>query len=203
MKPFLLVLFVLLIQCVHADEWEFKAGKEEFKFNEVKIVQIIESETEYSSYPDFILEFYVKGKLQAKYRNVHCDAIFQTPNKEYFVGLSNRGVPGTAYIILDRSGNLIREVRHDFFDFVEYCCCSIKINRTWVNIEKPDIKIYPTMGGQVIEVAGCNGKRYNLLNGGFYVDGKFYYDEAGSLDNKYNNIIQFESHENEKKKNNQ
>lgn len=189
MKKSLIIICVLfgIGYFLFSDEWLFHPGKSEYIFDNIKIIQTVEVKSQ-TPYPNFILDFYVDNKLQAKYRNINVQSIFRSPDKNYFVGLSNSGVPGTAYVVFDKRGNLLREVKHDYLDFVEYCNYSITINRKWINVKKPELKIFKGSMGVVIQVTGCNGKKYNLLNKGIWVNKSFYYFKKDSLDNIYNNI---------------
>ena len=74
----------------------------------------------------------------AKYKNIYCEEILSSPDRKYFLGVSNCGVPGTAFIIFDYKGNLIREEKHDFFNLPYYCSESVIISRVWYNTKNPN-----------------------------------------------------------------
>lgn len=192
MKKFLIIVVFVIIGMDHfliADERLFYPGNSEYKFDNIKIVQTIELDSSQLPYGrKFILDFYIDNKLEAKYLNINVQAIFRSPDKNYFVGLSNDGMPGTAYVVFDKRGNLLREIKHECLDFVDYCTYSITINRTWVNLKKPDLKVLKGSLGVIIQVTGCNGRKYNLLNKGGWGEPLFYYYKKDSLENIYNNI---------------
>lgn len=186
-----IMFFLILIGICHyffADSWLFFPGKTEFKFGNIKIIQIIDAK-EPTSNPDFILDFYKGNKLQAKYRNIYVEAIFKSPDNYYFVGLSNSGIPGTAYVVFDKKGNLLREVKHDCLDFVEYTNYSLIITRKWIDCDNPQIKFIKGDFDTIIQVSGLKGKKYNLLNKGIWGGKSFLYSKKDSLDNMYNNTI--------------
>ena len=191
----LVVIFLFLnlfSKFLISDEWIIAPGKREFKFDNIKIVEIREAKAPCPN-PDYILEFYSDNKLQARYRNIGVEMFYQSPDKSLFVGLSNCGYPGTAFVVLDNRGNLLREVKHGYLDFAEYCEYSLRIMKKWVNLKNPELKFYNGELDNVIQVTGCNGKNYNLMNQCIWIDKSFFYSKKNSLDNMYNNSINEDS----------
>ena len=66
---------------------------------------------ENTRWPLFELMIYKGDELQAKYRNIGFDKIFASEDNRYFLGVSNTGIPGTAFVIFDSDGKLLREVK--------------------------------------------------------------------------------------------
>jgi len=67
----------------------------------------------------------------AQYKNVGFEEVFASPDNEYFLGVSNSGIPGTAFVIFNKKGNLIREEKHGFMAMSIYTEMSITLHRTW------------------------------------------------------------------------
>ena len=119
------------------------------------------------SEPDFeiSISIFYKEKFKAKFEGVSFERLFPSPKNDYFLGVSNSGIPGTAFVLFNKYGELLREVKHDFFDFIPYCHESIVCDRTWYNEAKPDVEFVLDDGRlRKVLVTGCDGKRYNLYD---------------------------------------
>jgi len=111
------------------------------------------------------ISIYCKEKLKAKLEGVWFERIFPSPKFDYFLGVTNTGIPGTAFILFSKYGMLLREVKHDFLDFIPYCGQSLVCDRTWYNDKNPGVEFVFDEGGlSKVFINGCDGKRYNLFD---------------------------------------
>ncbi|MBS1142996.1 MAG: hypothetical protein H6R14_402 [Proteobacteria bacterium] len=163
---FRLALLGLLSQSAIADSWQFdpvEKSKVE-TFGDLKIVQTTDARNN-RQYPDFLLSVYFKDELLAKYKGVSFQKLFASPDNSSFVGLSNRGLPGTAIVVFDSKGNLLLEVKHGLAAF-DYCDESVTLVRRWYDEDKPDVEFVPDEkygGYKEIKVRDCRGKSEDLL----------------------------------------
>ena len=161
-----LTLLGLLSQPATADSWKFdpiEKSKVE-TYGDIKIIQTTDARKD-RQYPDFLLSIYVKDELLAKYKGVSFQKLFASPDNSRFVGLSNRGLPGTAVVVFDNKGNLLLEVKHALAAF-DYCDESVTLVRRWYDEEKPDVQFVPDEkygGYKEIKVRDCRGKSEDLI----------------------------------------
>ena len=167
MKIFVIFSILLFISTsAFADSWKYKKElkKDNFTFGDVKIIRVIDTRNN-DQYPDWSIEIYNKNELMALYKGVSFSDIVSDDKNNIFVGISNRGMPGTAVIIFDSKGNL-RLLRNHKEGLFSYCSWSITRVREWYNDENPEIKIIKGQGTvqSKIEVNGCDGKVVNVLS---------------------------------------
>src|SRR5688572_33508631 len=95
---------------VLADSWRYPKEliKKEFEFGESKLVLEIDG-TKSQAWPPHTLSIYAGDQLLAKYKNVGFDKVYASNDNKFFVGVSNSGIPGTAFVVFDAQGNLLRE----------------------------------------------------------------------------------------------
>ena len=163
----ILVFFVLITAAAGrraGDSGVFVSGTENFKFGKTRIVQQIDASKSWA-WPVFTLSIFHENELMAMYKDINCQKFFASPDNQYFLGVSNRGVPGTAFVIFDNQGNLIREEKHQFFTEPYYCSESVIMRREWYNEKNPQIQFVVENGRlEKLFINGCNQERYNLLN---------------------------------------
>jgi hypothetical protein len=148
------------------DSWSFpkKVDRKVHEFGESRIVLQTDS-TQNQSYPDFDLSVYLGDELVAKYGQVGFGQIFASKDNQYFVGLSNRGLPGTAFVIFDKKGRLIREEKHRFLDLRMYSTISVTLDRVWYDAKNPGVTFEVNKGRlDKVWVNGSKGGRLNLLD---------------------------------------
>ena len=148
-----------------ADKWSFppEVQKQTFEFGKSKLVIEIDG-TRDRGFPPHTLSIHLNGELMAKYRNVGFSKVYASEDNRYFVGLSNDGIPGTAFIIFDAQGNLIREQKHRFLPHAMYTGWSVTRVREWFNEAHPAVEFKAdTLGLGAVFVQGSNGQRYDLL----------------------------------------
>lgn len=155
-----------IVAAVLADSWSFPPTMEKkvHEFGRSRIV-LERDATQNQRYPAFSLTVYLDDEMVARYPNVGVEQIFASPDNRYFVGLSNHGLPGTAFVVFDRYGNLIREQKHQFNDFRIYTESSVTLTRKWYDDTNPEVDFGLT--GEFLRGVRVNGsadRRYNLLD---------------------------------------
>src|SRR5688572_26743637 len=81
-----------------------------FKFGDTVIVREIDG-TKGGTAPPHYVTIYAGDTLVARYKNVGFEHLYASKDKRFFVGLSNTGLTKTAFVVFDREGHLIREVK--------------------------------------------------------------------------------------------
>lgn len=148
-----------------ADRWAFpeKLVRTEHVFGETKIVLEVDG-TKSHLYPPHTLSIYAGDELLARYKNVGFEKVFASSDNRFFVGLSNDGIPGTAFVVFDAAGNLLREVKHPFLPAGMYTQQSITRLRQWYDDKDPGVE-FDTSNGvlHAVLVRGSNRQKYSLL----------------------------------------
>ena len=150
-----------------ADSWAYppEVKIKSFEFGKSKLVLEIDG-TRDQSFPPHTLLIFLDDQLMAKYRNVGFTDVYASDDKRYFVGLSNSGIPGTAFVIFDAEGNLIREEKHRFLPRGIHTEMSVTVLRAWYDEKKPTAEFVMDNGRLMgVLVQGSNGQRYDLLKG--------------------------------------
>src|ERR671913_2621947 len=110
-----------------------------FEFGKSKVVVTVDGRQR-DRYPAHTLTIYYDGSVVAKYPNVGFEQIHASQDHRYFVGLSNTGLPGTAFVVFDAQGNLLREEKHRFMPPLMYTVRSAGlIAEVWFDDKKPDV----------------------------------------------------------------
>jgi len=147
-----------------ADSWSFRKEKTEtvHQFGKTKILRIVDA-TNDQQYPSFTVDIYTDDQLVGRYGNVSFDQIFSSKDNSLFVGLSNNGLPGTAILIFDSSGNLKLEIKHGLGHF-RYCEESASLVRTWFSAEHADFAFEYAEGNEIKDMTLrlCDGKLASL-----------------------------------------
>lgn len=167
MKCVLSVFLVLVCSAamLSADSWAFpkELAKKEFTFGESKFVLEVDG-TRNQGFPPHTLSIYAGDRLLAKYQNVGFQKVYGSKDNKFFVGVSNSGIPGTAFVVFDAEGNLLREEKHRFLPHALYTAQSVTLMRVWFDEKSPDVE-FDIRDGRLMAVLirGSNGQRYNLL----------------------------------------
>lgn len=160
-----LVALACFARCAAADTWVFppKLVTKNFEFGRSAFVLEVDG-TKDQSFPPHTLLVRLDGELAAKYRNIGFDEIYASENNRFFVGLSNSGIPGTAFVVFDAQGNLLREEKHRFMPVAIYTSRSTTVDRTWYDADRPEVE-FEIENGRLrgVLVNGSNGHRYDLL----------------------------------------
>lgn len=146
---------------VLGDTWSFspELTVKTQQFGKTKIVLSIDARED-QGFPPHTLCVYHGDELLAKIPNVGFEKLYASKDNQTFVGLSNYGIPGTALIVFDAKGNLIREVKHRHMPYGIHTKHSITVIREWVDLEGA-VKF--DSNDRAIYVKGTTGQRYNLL----------------------------------------
>lgn len=148
-----------------ADSWRFDPvlWQHSETFGNSKVVKLRDARRN-QVFPEFIIEVHENKQLRARLRGVAFEKLFISPDKSLFLGLSNDGLPGTAVVLFDKSGNLLLEVKHDVAAF-DYCRQSSTRLREWFDAEKSMVKFVPDTeygGYKSITLRDCHGNEVNL-----------------------------------------
>lgn len=148
-----------------ADTWFFPAEvtSKEYTFGNVHAVVTMDS-TKDQQYPTFLFTISEGGREIARYPGIGFETLLASPDNQYFVGLSNSGIPGTAVIIFNARGEVLLLARHDVATF-DYCRKSVTLNRVWYDGEKPEVefKLEDEREDQGIYLRSCRGTRIELF----------------------------------------
>jgi len=159
-------LSVLLVApAAYADSWSYpkKIDREKFLFGGTRIVLTTDARKS-PKYPDFLLEVFEDGKQVARVPGVHFEKLFASKDNQLFVGLSNRGIPGTAAIVFTNTGVITLLAQHGLAEF-DYCSKSVTLERVWFDEENPDVRFQladqePKPG---IYLRSCSGEEIELV----------------------------------------
>jgi hypothetical protein len=81
------------------------------------------------------------------------------PKKSY-----EDSIPGTAFVIFDASGNVIREMKHQFLPRRVHTKSSVTVVREWFDEANPDVQFKMSDGAlDAVLIRGSNSQRYDLL----------------------------------------
>ncbi len=147
------------------DSWSFpkKADETVYKYGETKIIKTIDGRNN-DQYPDYIIDIYNKDKLVAKYRGISFQHIAASKNNDVFIGISNDGLPGTAFVVFDSKGNLRIEAKHYMFP-LQYCDESVTRFRVWYDNENPNLHFIYSDSDEFEDIVlnGCGGKEIKII----------------------------------------
>jgi len=178
---FFVISFLLLLACrtTEADQWFFKKEvvQDSFEFGDTTIVRTRDSTID-QQWPEFSVAIYRGDELMAKYKGISFEFIFATEDNTDFIGVSNSGIPGTAFVWFRSTGELDVLLNHANFQ-PEYCSESVTLERHWLDRQSPDLKFEYEMldwgDGDVekfidrITFIDCRGDRVSW--GSTYVNG--------------------------------
>jgi hypothetical protein len=136
-----------------------------FEFGDTRIVQTTDGRLN-RQYPQFTFQVFSKGILQAQVRNVSFEHFAASADGTLLVGLSNRGIPGSAAIVFNNRGAISLLATHGLAEF-DYCSKSISIFRQWYDPEGPQINIDTgpgSVGTSGITLRDCKGKTVDLAD---------------------------------------
>jgi len=165
MKKFAALATSLFCCVALADSWRFEPVLKQHTetFGTTKIVLSIDARSN-QGLPIFSVEVFANKALRARYRGVAYEKLFASPDKTLFLGLSNDGLPGTAVVLFDKSGNLLLEVKHAVAAF-DYCVQSTTRLRKWFDADNPAVKFVADAkygGYKSITLRDCRGNEVDL-----------------------------------------
>jgi hypothetical protein len=159
------IAFLLISFTVRADTWTFsgKVETERFKHGVTQVVLTSDSRKN-SKAPQFLLEVFTDAKKVASVPGVYFEKLFASKDNRYFLGLSNRGIPGTAAILFNSKGEMLLLVHHGVAEF-DYCAKSITVSRVWFHETNPNVRFQidePKLESAVY-LQNCYGKEVELF----------------------------------------
>ncbi|SHH12260.1 hypothetical protein [Massilia sp. CF038] len=165
-KSALTLAFLLaLTPIAKADSWSYPATRAEkiFTFGKTKIVMVTDGTADRRN-PEFTMQVFKDGELQAQVRNLSFETVAASPDGHLFVGLSNRGIPGSAVVVFTDRGAVTMLASHRIAQF-DYCDKSVSIVRKWYNEDDPQIRFgdeNTKAGTSGITLRDCRGQTVDL-----------------------------------------
>jgi len=146
---------------IFSDSWSYPKEKSESeqKFGDITIVKICDA-TKSQNWPYFEIQVLNKDKLVTTIKNEYFDDIYSSTDNKYFIGVSNSGIPKTAYIIFDNEGNVIKKVQHDK-DVLKYTKYSITLVREWYSPDTVNIK-FEIEDNKLIDIKATNSSKERI-----------------------------------------
>jgi hypothetical protein len=165
-------LLIALLICgsqAWADSMQFSRElvKEDINFGKLTITKIYDGRVRgRGNLPLWAIEFSDGDQPISRIVGTSFQDYAVSPGSSVFVGISNRGYPDTAYIVIDQSGKLLRFKRH-LLDMDLYCEFSMSATREWYDSESPDIRFHDIGSPQeevisAFSVQGCGGNRVEI-----------------------------------------
>jgi hypothetical protein len=159
------VYVFLMVSAAYGDSWILKpeVTDNEFTFGDTRIVLHYDS-TQSRNYPQYTLRIHEKDKLAAEHDGIGFEKLFVSPDKGFFLGVSNRGLIKDAYVVFDRQGKILKKQPHDPKK-VHYKSMSVTLLRLWYDADNPDVK-FDVVDGVLRDVTinAADGKRVSLLD---------------------------------------
>lgn len=158
-------LLFSLVAGAHADTWSYppELATRSFEHGDVRVVLTTDARKN-QQVPDFLLEIYSHGVRVAQIPGVSFEHLFASSDNYLFIGLSNRGLPGTAAVVFNAQGRLALLANHGLAEF-DYCSRSVTLQRVWFDEDNPNVSF--RLGEQEKEpgifVRSCSGKTIELL----------------------------------------
>jgi hypothetical protein len=148
----------LAVTGARADSWTYRDGIRTWRFAQDFRVEAVTDARRDGSARQYVR--IVKGSnVLAILNGVGFETLVESPDRLFYVGLSNSGLPGTAAIVFDRDGRLLLYAAHGV-GRLTYCSESVTVDRTWFDADHPDVQ-FGAYG--VVTLNDCGGKRINLV----------------------------------------
>jgi len=152
----------VLVSVGHADDWSLKPEVKDtpYQFGKARVVLHYDS-MKNRAYPEYTLKIYQGEELLGEHKAVGFEQVFADAENRYFLGVSNKGLTRTAWVVFDRAGRIIKAQAHGAG--TKYCQMSVSLVRTWYDEKKPEPQ-FKVEGGKLKEVSlrSCEGKRIAL-----------------------------------------
>ena len=144
---------------------ETKTSTSSLEFGDIKATMDVTYSTSPLIKPEYILSIHKGDELLAKLPGVGVQVLTASKDNSMLVGLSNATVPGTAFIILDNKGTLLREVKH-ISVALDYCIKNDRLSKgIWFDPKEPNVEFeYAADDTTVIDISinDCRGNRVSL-----------------------------------------
>ncbi len=158
-------LLLFVFAGARADSWSYppELVTKSFDHGEVHVVLTTDARRN-QKMPEFLLEIYTQGVRVAQIPGISFEQLFSSDDNRLFVGLSNRGIPGTAVVVFNALGTLAVLANHGLAEF-DYCSKSITLQREWFDEDNPSVSF--RLGEQEKEpgifLRSCTGTTIELL----------------------------------------
>ena len=87
--------------------------------------------------------------------------VFADAESRFFLGVSNKGLTKTAWVVVDRDGRIIRSQAHG--KGPKYCQMSVTLVRTWYDEKQPGVQFKVEAGKlKEVKIRDCEGKSISL-----------------------------------------
>jgi hypothetical protein len=116
------------------------------------------------NFPEYTLKVYQEAQLLDEHQGVGFSEVFADSENRYFLGVSNLGLVGTAWVVFDHNGKILNQQKHgDIQTPLKYCRMTITIMRQWYDEKQPEPQ-FKVEDGKLKEVSvrNCEGKRIVL-----------------------------------------
>lgn len=158
MRHAIVSLLILCCACglLLADSWAYprELQTKTHEFGNSKITVEIDG-TGNTGFPPHAMSVFRDGAVVACIPNIAFEQVHASADQRYFVGLSNSGIPGTAFVVFDADRNLIREVNHPFMPKGIHTTMSVTVSRVWFDAREPAVEFEVDPRG----LRGCFGAR--------------------------------------------
>ena len=163
MKSIVTILLLFISSVSFADDIDFPKERTETvkELGNLKIHEIYDGTKE--KWPYHFLIVKKNDEVILNLREAKYEKYFASKDNRYFVGLSNIGIPASAFIIFDSNGKILKQVAHDFSN-LPYIAPSITIGRGWFDSTKPEVKFeFKNQRLISIKVKTLEGKMLEIL----------------------------------------
>lgn len=164
------LLVIALLACLaplvtRADSWNYPptVKTQSFRHGHVRVVLTQDGRTN-QKHPYFLLEVFHDEERLAQIPGVSFEKLFASKDNQLFVGLSNRGIPGTAVVVFTDRGEITLLAQHGLAEF-DYCSKSVTLVRVWFDEQNPNVRFQldehdPEPG---IFLRSCKGQDIELV----------------------------------------
>ena len=165
----LVLLFSLPLQAITWHQQQLPTGEEtqlsKLEFGDIRVTQEIKISGRPTIPPEYVLSIHKGEKLLARLPHVGVQFLTASNGHKLFVGVSNLTYPGTAIIIFDDRGRLLREIKH-MSVALDYCEANPDLHKgVWYDPENSKVEFeYAADGETVVDVLinDCRGNRVSL-----------------------------------------
>ena len=163
------LLFSLPSQAITWHKQQTPTGEEtqvsKLEFGDMRITQEIKISGRPAIPPEYVLSIHKGEKLLARLPHVGIQFLTASNGHKLFVGVSNITYPGTAIIIFDDRGRLLREIKH-MSVALDYCEANPDLHKgVWYDPKSSEVEFeYAADGESVVDVFinDCRGNRVSL-----------------------------------------
>src|SRR5437764_2640276 len=124
-------LTIVASGAAHGDMWRYspEVATRTFIHGDVRVVLTTDARTDQVS-PDFLFEVFKGETIVYRIPGISFEQLFASSDNEVFLGVSNRGIPGTAVVVFRQDGKVMLLADHRLAEF-DYCTRSATVDRVW------------------------------------------------------------------------